>query len=223
MMPTMINPQRPQATTRRTSTPVRRLLDRLVGDERGLTLTELMVSVFLLTVVSIIFTTVLAGSFAATKDVQGAARSNDDIRLVIQSIDRELRAAERICEPVAGNASNRLEFRTRAYVDPPPVAGYRDIIYELRADATGALTVLSKSTDDGATWRTIIENVENVVQNEFLFENQGSAASALPSQGKVITVRVWIDADPNDRIAAQLASTEISGRNIWSPNNTGCT
>ena len=199
-----------------------RLMDRIRKDDRGLTLTELMVAVFLMTVVSVIFTTVLASAFQATKDVQGTALSNDEVRLVIQSLDRELRAAERICEPTAGNSSNRLEFRTRAYIASAPTSGYRDIIYELRDDGTGANTLLQKSTDDGTTWRTVIGGVENEDLGVAMFENQGNDASALPSQGKVITVTAWVDSNPNDRVNAQLATTEISGRNIWSPNNAGC-
>jgi type II secretory pathway component PulJ len=199
-----------------------RIWANLRSDERGLTLTELMVAVFLMTVVSVIFTTVLASAFQATKDVQGTALSNDEVRLVMQSLDRELRAAERICEPIAGNTSNRLEFRTRAYVAAAPTAGYRDVIYELRDDGTGSNTLLQKSTDDGVTWRTVIDGVENEGLGVPMFENQGDDVSALPSQGKVVTVTAWVDSNPNDRVQAQLATTEISGRNIWSPNNAGC-
>ncbi len=192
-------------------------------EDDGLTLAEMMVAVFLLTVVSVIFTSVLVSTFQATRDVQGVAMSNDGVRLVLQTLDREMRAAERICEPAAGSSSNRLEFRTRAYTSGAPATGYRDLIYELRPDASGELTLLQKSTDDGVTWRTVVENVENVDVGEAIFENQGDGATALPSQGKVVTVRVWVDSNPNDRVDAQLASSEISGRNIWSPNNSGCT
>jgi hypothetical protein len=199
-----------------------RRLHHFLRDERGVSLTELMVAVFMLTVVSVIFTTVLVSSMQATRDLQGAALSNDNVRLVLQTLDRELRGAERICEPSAGVAANRLEFRTRAFAGTAPAAGYRDVIYELRDDGTGALTVLQRSADGGATWRTVVENVRNVEMGDDIFANQGDETTALPSQGKVVTVRIWVDADPADRIAAELATTEISGRNIWTPNNTGC-
>lgn len=191
-------------------------------DERGLTLTELMVSVMLLTIVSVILTSTLVSTTLATRDVQNAAVSNDNVRLVIQTLDREVRSAERICLPTPGTSGNTLSFRTRAWVATPPPLGYRDIIYQLNPDAGGDLTVLQKSEDNGVTWRTVIENVENVSIGEDLFENQGDVTTALPSQGKVITVRAWVDANLNDRVGAELATTEISGRNIWTPTAQGC-
>lgn len=95
-------------------------------------------------------------------------------------------------------------------------------MYQLNADADGGLTVLQKSEDGGTTWQTIIENVTNADRGVALFENHGNVATALPSQGKVITVTLWVDANPSDRIGAELATTEISGRNIWTPSASGC-
>lgn len=192
------------------------------GDDRGITLTELMVSVMVLTIVSVILTSTLVSTTLATRDVQNAAVSNDNVRLVLQTLDREVRSAERICVPTPGTSGNTLSFRTRAWVSTPPPLGYRDIIYQLNPDAGGDLTVLEKSEDGGGTWRTIIGNVENVAIGEDMFENQGDETAALPSQGKVITVRAWVDANPADRVGAELASTEISGRNIWTPTAQGC-
>ena len=203
------------------TTSIRVLKSHFSGDG-GFTLTELMVSLMLLTVVSVVFTAALASSAMATRDLQGAVASNDTVRLVLQSLDTELRSAERFCAPEPGASGNTLEFRTRSYVNSPPAAGYRDIIYQLNADANGDLTILQKSEDGGTTWRTIVEHVENVAHGVDLFANQGGTATALPSQGKVITISVWSDANPNDRISAELATSEISGRNIWTPNAAGC-
>ena len=194
----------------------------LLSEDKGLTLTELMVSVMLLTVVSVIFTSALTSSAMATRDLQGAVSSNDIVRLALASLDRELRSAERVCTPEPGASGDTLEFRTRSYVKEPPPSGYRDITYQLNADGGGNLTVLQRSEDGGATWQTVVENVENVALGVAMFENQGDAATALPSQGKVITINVWSDANPRDRIGAELATTEISGRNIWTPNASGC-
>ena len=194
----------------------------LLSDDHGITLTELMVAVMLMTVVSVIFTSVLASSTMATRDLQGAVTSNDTVRLVLQTLDAELRSAERVCTPAPGDSGNTLEFRTRSYVKNPPASGYRDIIYQLNADDDDDLTVLEKSEDGGTTWRTVVDHVENDALAVDLFENQGDAATALPSQGKVITIHVWSDANPNDRVSAELATTEISGRNIWTPNAAGC-
>jgi hypothetical protein len=138
-----------------------------------------------------------------------------------------------------GFAADRLDFRTRAYTATTTAVGYQDLIYELRdVDGDGDSTDLQRSSDGGLTWSTVISGVRNetFVDDDYnlavgralgtagvpIFTNQGGAASALPSQGKVITVRIWVDTNPNDRISARLGSTEISGRNIWTPNSSNC-
>ncbi len=212
---------------------------RFHTDDRGLSLAELMVAVMLMTIVAAIFLSLLRTTMFATRDLEGTARSNDNVRLVLQQLDRDFRSAERVCEPLPGTVSNRLEFRTRAYTATTSAVGYQDLIYELRdVDGDGEATDLQRSVDGGATWSTVIGGVRNTtfVDDDYntaegrplgtagvpVFTNQGGVASALPSQGKVITVRVWVDVNPNDRIESRLGTTEISGRNIWTPNSADC-
>jgi prepilin-type N-terminal cleavage/methylation domain-containing protein len=212
---------------------------RLHRDEQGLSLTELMVSMMLMAIVAAVFLSLLETTMFATRDLEGTARSNDDVRLALQQLDRDFRSAEKVCEPFPGFASNRLEFRTRGYTATTNAVGYEDLIYDLRdTDGDGAATDLQRSVDGGVTWRTVIGGVRNetYVDDEYntkvgralgtagvpVFTNQGGVASALPSQGKVITVRVWVDANPADRVHARLGTTEISGRNIWTPNSANC-
>ena len=212
---------------------------RLHHSDRGLSLAELMVSMMLMAIVAAVFLSLLQTTMSATRDLEGTARSNDDVRLALQQMDRDFRSAEKVCEPLPGFDSNRLEFRTRGYTATTNAVGYEDLIYELRdTDGDGAATDLQRSADDGATWRTIISGVQNetFVDDDYntkigralgtpgvpIFTNQGGVASALPSQGKVITVRIWVDQNTNDRISARLGTTEISGRNIWTPNSANC-
>lgn len=212
---------------------------RLHRADSGMSLVELMVAMMLMTIVAAVFLTLLQTTMSATRDLEGTARSNDDIRLAIQQLDRDFRSAEQICEPLPGNDSNRLEFRSRAYTATTSAVGYQDLLYELRdTDGDGVATDLQRSSNDGTSWRTVISGVRNetFVDDDYnaaagrplgtagvpLFTSQGGVASALPSQGKVITIRIWVDANPNDRISARLGTTEISGRNIWTPNSANC-
>lgn len=213
---------------------------RFASDE-GITLTELMVGISVMMVVGVIFTQTLVTSLFLTRDLQGATAQNDSTRLAVQQIDREFRGAERICEPGQGitSAGDRLEFRTRAFVGTAPATGYEDLIYELRdPDGDGNNTTLQRSDDDGTTWRTVIEGMVNaVVVDEAIntalarpagtpgvpvFETLGGSADATPSQGKVISLRLWVDANSNDRLDPRLETTEVTGRNIWNPNSTNC-
>lgn len=212
---------------------------RLHREDRGLSLVEMMVVMMLMTIIAAVFLGLLRTTMFATRDLEGNARSNDDIRLSLQQLDRDFRSSEQICEPLPGNTSNRLDFRTRAYTATSTATGYQDLLYELRdADGDGAATDLQRSSDGGTTWATVISGVQNetFVDDDYnsavgrplgtpgvpIFTSQGGGATTLPSQGKVITVRIWVDFNTNDRIAARLGTTEISGRNIWTPNSANC-
>ena len=207
-----------------------RTLNRLNKDD-GVTLTELMVAVFLLVVVSAVFLPSMIAGMNATNQITNVARSNDDARLALQRIDREMRAAEVICTPAPGDPDgDLLRFITRAYTATTSASGTQDVTYSLNG------TTLEKSTDGGATWSPIIGGVVNatVVDDNYntantiplgtpgvpLFANDQEAG--YPSYGKVITVRLWIDESPTDLISPILLTTELSGRNIWVPNGPGC-
>jgi len=200
-------------------------------NQDGVSLTELLVAIFLLGVVSAVFLPTMISGMRATEQINSAARSNDNGRLALQRIDREMRAAEQICTPLPGDPpGNTLRFITRAYTASTTATGTRDITYQLNG------TDLEKSVDGGTTWTPIIEGVLNVtiVDDEYnvrvgnplgtvgvpLFTNE--QAGGEPSFGKVITVRIWADESLNDDIGAILLSTELSGRNIWVPNGPGC-
>jgi len=212
---------------------------RFHRNEHGLSLAELMVAMMLMTIVAAVFLSLLRTTMFATRDLEGTARSNDDVRLALQQLDRDFRSAERVCEPLPGFDSDRFEFRTRAYTATTAAVGYQDLIYELRdVDGDGAATDLQRSADGGVSWSTVIGGVQNetFVDDDYntaigrplgtagvpIFTNQGGVASALPSQGKVITVRIWVDQNTLDRINPRLGTTEISGRNIWTPNSANC-
>jgi type II secretory pathway pseudopilin PulG len=194
-------------------------MSRLIIREEGLTLTELMISLLLLAAVSAVFLPLMNTSFMVTRDITNLAQANDAGRLILAQIDREFRSADRVCQPTPGTTGNTLEFRTRA-----PASGPVDLTYQLDG------TDLRRSADGGTTWRVVIENVVNqdagyVAQfplvDEPVFTTEGGAGLS-PSAGKVVRVRVWVDANLNDRAGPKLMTTELSGRNIWLPNAPDC-
>lgn len=202
------------------------------SQDGGITLVELMVTLFLLGIISAILLPTLGSALFATRDLQGVALSTDEARLALARLDREFRAAERICAPDPGANGSTLSFRTRAYTATTAASGYLDVIYQRNGN------VLERSSDGGTTWATVIEHVVNasVVDDDYnaaegrplgtvgvsMFTVEGGAGSFSPSEGKVVTARVWVDANPNDRVGPKLLTTELSGRNIWVPNSAGC-
>ncbi len=99
------------------------LLHRLHQDDRGLTLVELMITTLLLTIVSIVFSGILSSTMNATANLDGAARSNDDVRIALFQIDKDVRSAEQICEPVNGDGSDTLTIKIKTF------AGVETITY----------------------------------------------------------------------------------------------
>jgi type II secretory pathway pseudopilin PulG len=180
-------------------------------NDKGISLIELLIAMALMVMVAAVFGTALSTSFTVTKDFQGVAASNDSSRLVLRQISRELRSADAIYEPLPCTTSNTLDFTTRAYAGAE--TSQQHIIYRL-TDGT-----LERSSDGGSAWRTVIDDVVNA-SSEPLFATQGSAGGT-PSEGKVVTISIWSDADPTDRIGRRLAETEVSGRNIWAPMQGG--
>ena len=180
-------------------------------NDEGLSVVELLIAMSMMLIAAVIFGTALSTSFTVTKDFQGSATSNDNARLVLKQITRELRSADVINEPLPCDTSNTLDFTTRAYVGSETTQQH--IVYTL-VDGT-----LQRSDDGGSTWREVIPDVVNE-SSEPLFATQGSTGGT-PSEGKVVTITVWTDADVTDRIDRRLAETEVSGRNIWTPSPEG--
>ena len=76
-----------------------RLMRTARRDERGMTLVELMVSVALMMIVATIFTTVLLSIQKAVMRQQARSEMNDQARLGLQQMDREIRSGNYIYDP----------------------------------------------------------------------------------------------------------------------------
>jgi prepilin-type N-terminal cleavage/methylation domain-containing protein len=198
----------------------------LFRSDRGVTLPELMVTIAILSIVGVVFTSVLVSSMEATRNVEGAARTNDDLRLVLATMDREIKSASQVCFPSVGYSSNALIFETRLGTGATKKIAY----YLLDPDADG-IAELHKSVDGED--RIVVDDVVNgwvgvkEGTDELLFTNQGieefggTTIPGSPAQGRVVGVRLWIDFNPRDDISPKLETVELNGRNIWNPN-AGC-
>lgn len=206
---------------------------RSLRNEDGVSLTELVVTLFLLGIVSVIFSSVLSSSLNATRNLDNSARANDEIRLAVQAIGRELRAADMVCSPRPGLPADLLWFFvTDGAGATPTQTEYVYKVFDFDGDGQDDLI---KSSDGGASYRLVSHNIVNsdvaadlgVAQP--LYVNQGanelnsaSSVVASPSYGKVISVSIWVDESPNDNISPRLETTEVAGRNIWTPNAATC-
>jgi prepilin-type N-terminal cleavage/methylation domain-containing protein len=74
-------------------------LRRAARDQRGMSLVELMVSVALMSVVAIIFSTVLLSIQQAVIRQQARSEINDQARLALEQMDREIRSGNVLYDP----------------------------------------------------------------------------------------------------------------------------
>jgi prepilin-type N-terminal cleavage/methylation domain-containing protein len=73
--------------------------DQMVGDQRGMTLVELVVAMAITTIAMVVFGTVLASVQRSTVKADSLSRANDQARLAIEQLDRELRSGNVIYDP----------------------------------------------------------------------------------------------------------------------------
>lgn len=199
---------------------------RLLNSDRGVTLAELMVTIMVLSIVGIVFTSILVSSLQATRNIEGASRTNDDIRLVLATMDREIRSASQICHPAPAYSSNQIIFETRVgtgatqrisyYLSDSDDDGVADLVKWVDGDTRVVVT------DVVNDWVGDQEGIPDILfNNQGIEEFGGTTIPGSPAQGRVINVRLWIDYNPRDDINPKLETIEINGRNIWNPN-AGC-
>ena len=76
------------------------LLSRLRREE-GISLAELVVAMAILSIVMLVFTSTLAGIQRAVVEEDVRSRLNDDARLALQSIDRQVRSGNLLYDPLS--------------------------------------------------------------------------------------------------------------------------
>ena len=151
------------------SSVVRRLR-ALQRDQKGMTLVELMVSMALMVVVVTIFSTVLLAIQRAVINQQGRSETNDQARLAIEQLDREIRSGNLMYDPAdevlatcagkscAPSYSLRVYTQVNAPTRTPPNQCVHWVIDDdklfRRAWAPGATESLSG-------WRLVAEGVVN--------------------------------------------------------------
>lgn len=199
---------------------------RVLRSDRGVTLAELMVTIMILSIVGVVFTSVLVSSMQATRNIEGASRTNDDIRLVLATMDREIRSASQVCHPAPAYSSNQIIFETRVgtgatqrisyYLSDPDGDGVAELVKWVDGETRTVVTDVVNG------WVGVQEGIPDLIfTNQGIEEYGGTTIPGSPAQGRVVGIRLWIDYNPRDDISPKLETVEINGRNIWNPN-AGC-
>lgn len=168
---------------------MRPALDRRDTGDTGVTLFELVISIAVMSIVVAIVASTLSLAQQTTNRIENSSVAIDSARLLSATLDRELRSAVCINEPLPSQAPprNRLNFQTVA----SPGDG---ITYEI-VDATVT------RTEHGVT-RTVIEHVGVTT----------TAFQQLMTPLRTVVVDIPIRSDNGGEFHLQ---TTVAGRNAW--------
>ena len=157
--------------------------------DAGTTLVELLVTMVVMGIATIVISTVLVSAQQVTNRMQNSAAAVDSARLISASLDRELRSASCIRAPGDNLTGNTLTFQTVAY---------------------GATVELTYVVGNGVVTRrkgleaalTVIEHVGNTT----------TAFKQVTTPLRTIVVDIPIQSDNGGVFKLQ---TTIAGRNVW--------
>jgi prepilin-type N-terminal cleavage/methylation domain-containing protein len=187
-----------------------RIRSAVFSGERGLTLVEMMVTMMILGIALAIFLSVL---FSVQRGVvlqeQRTAR-NDQARLAIQALDRELRSGNVLYDPASESVpyySLRIYTQSNA-----PTRGIMCVQWLLNGEKLQTRQWVPYNTSTATSWRTVAEGIVNrtVTPNVQMFTVDPDPYKG----GRTIQVTLLVNDDyanhPGQTIRLQAA---LTGRN----------
>jgi prepilin-type N-terminal cleavage/methylation domain-containing protein len=195
-----------------------------VRSEDGITLVEVLVATAILGIVMLVFTSTLASMQNAVVAQDVRTRLNDQARLALADIDRQVRSGNLLYDPddevavdvggttlAAGGYLFRVYTQTKYHdTDEPRCALW--VIDDEQRLLYRYWPVLDP--DEATDWRVVAEHIVN--------RETGTPAFALDASGRTITASIQananIEADPT---ATQIFEASLTGRNtsFGYPNN----
>ncbi|MFB3737399.1 MAG: PilW family protein [Candidatus Velamenicoccus archaeovorus] len=202
-------------TTRRTlADAVRRL-----RDERGLTLVEMMVATVILGLVLLVFLSTFASIQRATSREEERSRNNDEARLAVEQLDREIRSGNVLYDPARENAGidscdgcvPGYTLRVYTQSNAPTRAGFTCRLW--RVDEEEQLQTRSwppLHPEQATGWRTVATGIVNLVEGQVAFERSDDPSRA----DRTVNVRLLVNDDhanhPGDTVQIEVS---LTGRN----------
>ena len=184
---------------------------RRLHDERGISLVELLVSMAILSIVSLVFTSTLTSVQRAVVREDTRTQLNDKARLAIQTIDRQVRSGNLLyppsseVDPYGGGAGYMFRIYTQA--NTPTEGQFRCALWLI--DDQQRLkyrTWPALQPEDATAWIVITDGVVN--------RTLGQAAFAVDTTNR--TAQVTFSVNPNyatDAAATQRVTASLTGRN----------
>lgn len=207
----------------------RRWLHRARDDEGGLSLIEVSFTMLLLGVVMAVFGSMTASLQTASSREEGRVRRNDEARLALSQLDREIRSGNVLYDPAtemadpAGDIVPGMTLRIFTQADAPNRnPGSQCSQWRITGDTLQTRRWAPHDPDTTVTtWWTIAQNVVNRSVSPavpaFTLDSTSSYAD------RVVNIVILVDRD-DDLADAQRMELSLTGRNTQNPYSSGiCT
>jgi prepilin-type N-terminal cleavage/methylation domain-containing protein len=189
-------------------------LRRRLGDERGMTLVELIVAMGILSIVMLVLTTTLSSIQRAVVEEDVRIRLNDQARLALQSIDRLVRSGNILYDPVDESGNDPYDAGATGYL----FRIYTQAEQSATQDARCALWLVN---DDQQliyrTWPILDPDAASdwsVVADGIVNRDLAAPAFTLDPAGRTIAVEFHVNPDLAKRPqATQVMEASLTGRN----------
>jgi type II secretory pathway component PulJ len=207
-----------------------RFLRRRFCSESGVTIMELIVAMLMFSIVTVIFLTVLASVQGTVNTLSGRSASNDQARLAVEELDREIRSGNVLYDPSLENDSAhgvfpgmslRVYTQTNASTRSPgnQCVQWRVFDQQLQRRAWS----VNWRTDDIVTgWRVVAEKIMN--QTPFSNQSQWVRAFTLDPfatyGNRIVNITILAQGRSSSGQTVRIAES-VTGRNTeyGYPNN----
>lgn len=189
-----------------------RLLERLRRDERGMTITEVTVVVAMLLIVLASFLTVLESVNEGVIIQQDRSAMNDEARLAIEQIDREVRSGNVLYDPAAevpANFSMRIYTQANATTRTP---SFTCVQWRIEEQQLNRRWWPPDHPEEVSDWRTV---ASDVVNRDLSPTVPAFALDTDPARnGRTVDITLMVDSDISDAVSTPVRlQTSLTGRN----------
>ena len=193
---------------------LRKRLSRPTG-EAGFTLVEVVVVTLLLGIVSIVFLSAMARVQTSLTRATERSDNNDQARLAIQRIDREVRSGNILYDPAVETPQYyTLRVYTQANAntrsDPDNASGNLCVLWKIEDQQLLRRTWPPLHPENATGWGVVVDGVVNVDQGVRAFQLDPDPAKG----GRTVQVTLLVDkrpgVNPDQTIQIQ---TSVTGRN----------
>jgi prepilin-type N-terminal cleavage/methylation domain-containing protein len=192
---------------------MRALRDRLGSlsrDQRGLTLTELMIVMAMLLVVTGAFLTVVESVQSSLVRQQARSDTNDQLRNAIQQLDREIRSGNILYDP---SAENPAFYSVRVYTQanaPTRVVPFQCVQWKIEDRKLWRRFWPPDQPNDVSDWRVLAEHLVNRELGVHAFDLDPDPNKA----GRTLNVMLMGNSDfDSGRSRTVRIQTSLTGRN----------